>query len=73
MSSIPRDRAKRSRAKALALYFDRDRGVVPKQAEIDMKNFHQVLQVMAEAGELHLPAPTPDRFVDFLERLELFF
>jgi hypothetical protein len=41
----------------LSLYFDPDRGVVPKQAEIDMKGFHQVLQVMAEAGELHPSLP----------------
>jgi hypothetical protein len=41
----------------LSLYFDPDRGVVPKQAEIDMKGFRQVLQVMAEAGELHPSLP----------------
>ena len=27
----------------LSLYFDPDRGVVPKQAEIDMKAFNQVI------------------------------
>jgi ABC-type nitrate/sulfonate/bicarbonate transport system substrate-binding protein len=48
----------------LSLYFDPDRGVVPKQAEIDMKGFNQVIQLMAEAGELHPPLPTIDRFVD---------
>jgi ABC-type nitrate/sulfonate/bicarbonate transport system substrate-binding protein len=48
----------------LSLYFDPERGVVPKQAEIDMKGFNQVLQVMAEAGELHPPLPSADRFVD---------
>ena len=48
----------------LSLYFDPDRGVVPKQAEIDMKGFQQVIQVMAEAGELTPPLPTADRFVD---------
>ena len=47
-----------------SLYFDPDRGVVPKQAEIDMKGFQQVIQVMAEAGELTPPLPTADRFVD---------
>jgi hypothetical protein len=48
----------------LSLYFDPDRGVVPKQAEIDMKGFNQVVQVMAEAGELKPPLPAADRFVD---------
>jgi ABC-type nitrate/sulfonate/bicarbonate transport system substrate-binding protein len=48
----------------LSLYFDPDRGVVPKQAEIDMKGFSQVLQVMAEAGELNPPFPAAERFVD---------
>lgn len=43
----------------LALYFDPDRGVVPKQGEIDIKGFAQVIQVMAEAGEL--PPPLPKR------------
>lgn len=48
----------------LSLYFDPERGVVPKQAEIDMKGFNQVLQVMAEAGELNPPLPAAERFVD---------
>jgi hypothetical protein len=46
------------------LYFDPDRGVVPKQAEIDMKGFDQVIRFMAEAGELKSPLPSADRFVD---------
>ena len=41
----------------LALYFDPDRGVVPKQGEIDVKGFAQVIEVMAEAGELAPPLP----------------
>src|SRR5215472_5782706 len=48
----------------LALYFDPDRGVVPKQAELDVKGLGQVIQFMAEAGELKPPLPMPDRFVD---------
>lgn len=48
----------------LSLYFEPERGVVPKQAEIDMKGFSQVLQVMADAGELHPPLPAAERFVD---------
>ena len=48
----------------LALYFDPDRGVVPKQGEIDVKGFAQVIQVMAEAGELAPPLPLAERFID---------
>jgi ABC-type nitrate/sulfonate/bicarbonate transport system substrate-binding protein len=48
----------------LALYFDPDRGVVPKQAELDVKGLGQVIQFMAEAGELKPPLPQPERFVD---------
>jgi ABC-type nitrate/sulfonate/bicarbonate transport system substrate-binding protein len=48
----------------LALYFDPDRGVVPKQAELDVKGLGQVIQFMAEAGELKPPLPPPERFID---------
>jgi ABC-type nitrate/sulfonate/bicarbonate transport system substrate-binding protein len=48
----------------LALYFEPDRGVVPKQGEIDLKGLGQVIQFMADAGELKPPLPDPDRFVD---------
>lgn len=48
----------------LALYFEPDRGVVPKQGELDLKGLAQVIQFMAEAGELKPPLPSPERFVD---------
>lgn len=48
----------------LALYFDPDRGVVPKQGETDIAGFSQVIQVMAEAGELRAPLPPAERFID---------
>src|SRR5439155_9204015 len=48
----------------LALYFDPDRGVVPKQAEVDVKGLGQVIQFMAEAGELKPPLPPAERFID---------
>jgi ABC-type nitrate/sulfonate/bicarbonate transport system substrate-binding protein len=48
----------------LSLYFDPDRGVVPKQAELDVRGLGQVIQFMVEAGELKPPLPPPDRFVD---------
>lgn len=48
----------------LQLYFEPERGVVPRQAEIDMKGFAQVIQTMGEVGELKAPLPSVDRFVD---------
>ena len=48
----------------LALYFEPDRGVVPKQGEIDVKGFNEVIRVMGEAGELKPPLPSAERFID---------
>src|SRR5437870_12190887 len=48
----------------LGLYFEPDRGVVPRQAELDVKGLGQVIQFMAEAGELKSPLPAPERFID---------
>jgi hypothetical protein len=54
--SKPRARPTRSPAQTLSLYFDPDRGVVPKEAELDVKGLGQVIQFMAEAGELKPPS-----------------
>lgn len=48
----------------LALYFEPDRGVVPKQGEIDVKGFGEVIRVMGEVGELKPPLPPAERFID---------
>jgi len=48
----------------LRLYFEPDRGVFPKQGEIDVKGFNEVLRVMAEVGELKPPVPPAERFID---------
>ena len=48
----------------LSLYFEPDRGVVPRQGEIDVKGFNEVIKVMAEVGELKPPLPTAERFID---------
>jgi len=48
----------------LALYFEPDRGVVPKQGEIDVKGFAEVIRVMGEVGELKPPLPSVERFID---------
>ena len=48
----------------LQLYFEPDRGVIPKQGEIDVKGFDQVVQTMGEVGELKSPLPSAERFYD---------
>jgi ABC-type nitrate/sulfonate/bicarbonate transport system substrate-binding protein len=48
----------------LALYFEPDRGVVPKQAEIDLAGLAQVIAFMGEGGVIKPPLPAPERFVD---------
>jgi hypothetical protein len=48
----------------LALYFEPDRGVVPKQAEIDLKGLAQVIAFMGDGGVIKPPLPAPERFVD---------
>jgi ABC-type nitrate/sulfonate/bicarbonate transport system substrate-binding protein len=48
----------------LALYFEPDRGVMPKQGEIDLKGLAQVISFLGEGGAIRPPLPDPDRFVD---------
>jgi ABC-type nitrate/sulfonate/bicarbonate transport system substrate-binding protein len=48
----------------MALYFEPDRGVMPRQAEVDLKGLAQVIAFMGEAGTLKTPLPPPERFVD---------
>jgi ABC-type nitrate/sulfonate/bicarbonate transport system substrate-binding protein len=47
-----------------ALYFEPDRGAMPRQAEIDINGLAQVIAFMGEAGALKAPLPKADRFVD---------
>lgn len=51
-------------AKVLALYFEPERGVLPRQGEIDMVGLAQVIAMMAEAGQISAPLPAPEQFVD---------
>jgi hypothetical protein len=48
----------------LSLYFEPDRGVVPKQGKIDVKGFAEVIRIMGEVGELKAPLPQVERFID---------
>jgi ABC-type nitrate/sulfonate/bicarbonate transport system substrate-binding protein len=48
----------------MALFFEPERGVLPKQGEIDLSGLAQVIAMMGEAGALKPPLPPPERFVD---------
>jgi ABC-type nitrate/sulfonate/bicarbonate transport system substrate-binding protein len=48
----------------LTLYYEPDRGVFPKQAEINMRGLAQVIQFMGEVGQIKGALPPPERFVD---------
>ncbi len=48
----------------LALYLDPDRGVLPKQAEIDLAGVAQVIAFMGQGGIIKEPLPAPEQFVD---------
>ena len=48
----------------LALYFEPDRGVLPKQGEINIDGLAQVIVFMGDGGMLAQPLPRPERFID---------
>lgn len=48
----------------LGLYFEPDRGVVPKSGEISLKGMQQTIALMGEGGLLKTPLPKPEQFVD---------
>src|SRR5712691_6389548 len=48
----------------LALYFEPDRGVLPKAGEISIKGLEQVIALMGEGQTLKPPLPIAEQFVD---------
>jgi ABC-type nitrate/sulfonate/bicarbonate transport system substrate-binding protein len=48
----------------IALYFEPEKGVLPRQAEIDLKGLDQVIAFMGEGELLKAPLPAATRFVD---------
>src|SRR5262245_24585977 len=48
----------------LSFYYEPDRGVMPKQAEISMAGMTKVIELLGETGELKAPLPAAERFVD---------
>lgn len=51
-------------ARTLALFFEPERGVLPKRGEIDLKALDQVIAMLGEAGTVKAPLPSSERFVD---------
>ncbi len=48
----------------LNFFYEPDRGVMPRQAEIDMVGITAVIDLLGRTGELKAPLPAADRFVD---------
>ena len=48
----------------LAFFYEPDRGVMPRQAEIDMAGLTAVIELLGRTGELKAPLPAAERFVD---------
>jgi len=48
----------------LALYFEPDRGILPKLGEINLKGMEQVIALMGESETIKAPLPAVERFVD---------
>ncbi len=46
----------------LALYFDPDRGVLPRHAEINLGGFAQVIAFMGQSGTIKPPLPDAGTF-----------
>jgi ABC-type nitrate/sulfonate/bicarbonate transport system substrate-binding protein len=51
-------------AQTLKLFFEPERNVLPRRAEINVKGLSQALAFMGEAGNLKQPLPPPERFID---------
>jgi ABC-type nitrate/sulfonate/bicarbonate transport system substrate-binding protein len=48
----------------LTLYLEPDRGVLPKQGEINLRGMEQSISMMADAKTISEPLPAAERFVD---------
>ena len=63
-SAVTLPSAKAVADKVLKLYFEPERGILPREGEIDLSALAQVIAMMAEKGALKPPLPTADKFVD---------
>jgi ABC-type nitrate/sulfonate/bicarbonate transport system substrate-binding protein len=48
----------------LAFYYEPDRGVMPRQAEISLPGVAKVIELLGNSGALKPPLPAAERFVD---------
>ena len=48
----------------LAFYYEPDRGVMPRQAEIDMAGMREVISLVGRRSGLKPPLPAAERFVE---------
>jgi hypothetical protein len=48
----------------LAFYYEPDRGVMPRQAEISLPGVAKVIELLGITGALKQPLPAAERFVD---------
>jgi ABC-type nitrate/sulfonate/bicarbonate transport system substrate-binding protein len=48
----------------LAFYYEPDRGVMPRQAEISIPGMAKVIELLGESGALKEPLPPAERFLD---------
>jgi ABC-type nitrate/sulfonate/bicarbonate transport system substrate-binding protein len=48
----------------LTFYYEPDRGVMPKQAEISMAGMSKVIELLGQTGDLKAPLPSAEKFVD---------
>ena len=48
----------------LAFYYEPDKGVMPRQAEISVPGVTQVIALLGQTGALKGPLPPADRFID---------
>jgi ABC-type nitrate/sulfonate/bicarbonate transport system substrate-binding protein len=51
-------------ASMLKFYYEPDRGVMPKQAEISMPGMAKVIELLGQSGDLKAPLPAVERFVE---------
>jgi hypothetical protein len=62
--------AETSARQVLSFYLDEgDKGIVPGQAELNVKGVEQMIAIMGQAGVIKPPLPSAQRFVD-LQYLE---
>src|SRR6185437_591966 len=48
----------------LNLYYEPDRGIMPRQAEISMPGMTEVIELLVASGQINGLPPSADRFVD---------